>query len=45
MTLDMKPNENGSVEHIELAEAFGLGHTIGDMGFQIAIVDEMLRLE
>lgn len=44
MALDMKPNENGRAEHIELAEVFELGYTIRDMDFRIAIVDEMLRL-
>lgn len=44
VTLDKAPNEHGRASHVELAEAFEGGDAVEDLDFQIAIVDEILRL-
>jgi len=42
----MEDNENelGRVDHVEFVEAFDVGEAAEDMDFQIAIIDEILRL-
>ena len=42
--LDNTENELGRVDHVELIEGFAVGDAVQDLDFQVAIIDEILRL-